>query len=616
MAHFPLPAKTANSALSIDSFLGVDFTNHPSNIDKRRSCGAKNMVRDVPGKVRKRMGYEEEAVYTARINGAHFLKGGNSLLIHAGSGLYSGQTLLYTGLADERSLSFQMEERLCIADGAQLLLYDGQAVTPAKENATIPLFTVARAPSGGGTALDALNLLQPKFTERFLGTAQDQVYQLSFAPLDSAAAEVQLLQQDGSWRTLSVETDFSVNAATGAVTFITPPGTSPLDGEDNVSITAARTVEGYAQRIDGCTVGALFGVNGAQDRLFLSGNPLYPNYDWHCALSDPTYFADVDYAALGQRSSSIMGYSVLNDRLVTYKDGAEQQGNAVLRSGILQDGKAAFPVVNTLQGCGAAGKYAQGYLSAEPLFLTSLGVYAITPADITGEIYLQNRSFYLNGKLLQEEGLEDAYACIFRDMYWLCLNGKAYILDGLQPQPPANGMPYSTRQYAGFYCTNIPARIMFQWAGRLYFGSEEGELFRFFDDPEALLSYSDNGAPIKARWELPDIEGAAFYKNKTFRYLAVQLASAAVTGVDIYAMEKGLWRLLRSEENKPRYFSWSNLSWPSFTWSNDSTSKLAACKIRIKKTEKVRFAFENAQLNQPFGLFSVAMEYREGANRK
>lgn len=41
-------------------------------------------------------------------------------------------------------------------------------------------------------------------------------------------------------------TDFTVNRETGAVTFLTVPGKSPLNGEDNVKITAYRTVEGYA----------------------------------------------------------------------------------------------------------------------------------------------------------------------------------------------------------------------------------------------------------------------------------------------------------------------------------------------------------------------------------
>ena len=96
------------------------------------------------------------------------------------------------------------------------------------------------------------------------------------------------------------------------------------------------------------------------------------------------------------------------------------------------DGRPAFPIVNTLQGEGAIAPRSFAYLVNEPLFLTKLGVFAITAQDVTGEKYAQQRSFYLNGKLLEEPGLEDAVAVVFKDMYWLCLNGAAYILDGLQ----------------------------------------------------------------------------------------------------------------------------------------------------------------------------------------
>ena len=55
--------------LNIEEFKGVDLYNSPSNVDDSRSPDAPNMVRDVPGKVRKRMGYEKIDQYPGRING-------------------------------------------------------------------------------------------------------------------------------------------------------------------------------------------------------------------------------------------------------------------------------------------------------------------------------------------------------------------------------------------------------------------------------------------------------------------------------------------------------------------------------------------------------------------
>ena len=45
---------------------------------------------------------------------------------------------------------------------------------------------------------------------------------------------------------------------------------------------------------------------------------------------------------------------------------------------------------------------------------------------------------------------------------------------------------------------------------------------------------------LLAVWETPDFSGRLFYKNKTFRFLAVRLASAIATSVRISGQRRGL----------------------------------------------------------------------------
>ena len=442
MAQFSIPAGPGRSILNVDRFLGVDYTNSPANVEKSRSPNGQNMIRDVPGKVRKCMGYETVAQYPARINGVFARREDAGFLVHAGEKLYfSGGAQadgapagseLYSGMADARSSAWQFGDKLYIIDGAGLTVFDGAAAAPVGDDAKIPLFTIAKAPAGGGTQYEELNLIQPKFTEQFLGTEKDTQYHLSFAGLDDAPVKAEILDAEGVWQEKQENTDYTVDREAGIVTFTEAPGKSPVAGEDNVRITASRTVEGYAARIFGCTMGTLYGVNGAADRLFLSGNAQYRNYDWYSGMNDPTYWADTAYAVLGTQQSAIVGYSIVNERLATHKDNMEDGRNVIIREGNLVDNRPAFPIVNTLQGEGAIAPRSFAYLVNEPLFLTKLGVFAITAQDVTGEKYAQQRSFYLNGKLLEEPGMEDAVAVVFKDMYWLCLNGAAYILDGLQ----------------------------------------------------------------------------------------------------------------------------------------------------------------------------------------
>ena len=151
------------SQVKIDTFLGADLTNSPANADENRSPDCENMIRDVPGKVRKRMGWQVKQTLDGRINGYHALMG-HDPLVHAGTKLY-------------------------IADGKALLCYDGTAVTRVDADAYIPTLTIARAPNIGGEEYENANLISPKYREQFLGTENDKVYQMSLVPLDSTPVE-------------------------------------------------------------------------------------------------------------------------------------------------------------------------------------------------------------------------------------------------------------------------------------------------------------------------------------------------------------------------------------------------------------------------------------------
>ena len=243
--------------------------------------------------------------------------------------------------------------------------------------------------------------------------------------------------------------------------------------------------------------------------------------------------------------------------------------------------------------------------------MTKLGVYAITAQDITGEKYSQSRSFFLNGKLLEENGLEEAFALVYKDMYWLCLNGRAYILDGLQATQTDRSAPYSTRQYAGFYCTNIPARVLWEQDGALWFGTADGRLCAFANEPSDPLNYNDNGEAIYACWRTPDLSGKTFYRNKTFSRFYVELASALATGVRAWGRVAGIWEELFSDFVTARYFSYAHLIYSKFTYSNDDTPRTLGDKIRLKKVDKAGFKVENGVLNEPFGLDSIGIEFVE-----
>lgn len=629
---FNIPPSPKIHVYQSDKFLGADFTSDASTVDDTKSPNCENMIRSVPGKVRKRMGYHKVAEYGAQVYGVHKFSTTDEYLVHAGDKLYKwgDDTPIYEHMAEHRSVAFELNMKLFILDGTALKVYDGTNVSLATDLAYIPTLTIAKDHTGGGTDYEPLNLLQPAFIELFY-VKQEQAtvtdFQLTFGGLDDTPVKAWVMASDGSWTLKEETTDFTVDRQTGKVTFLTAPGASPVTGEDNVKIQAYRTVEGYADRINHCTIGALFGVNGAGDRLFISGNSdkgigtdgklfSYINYDWFSQQYDPTYYGDTWYAKLGSDASAIMGYSIINNYLAAHKDGNETSQSVLIRQGDLVDGKPSFKLINTLQGAGAISKYCFAYLETEPVFLSDLGVYAVTAQDITGEKYAQDRSYYLEGKLLQEEHLEDAIALTWKDYYILCINNHCYILDGLQPIHTDKSRPYATRQYVGFYFTNIPAYTMFVKDNDLYFGDTEGNVYAFYKDEKAITSYNDEGKPIYALWETADIAKDLFYKNKTYRYIAVRCMPEVVSSIQVWAQRNGIWQLLKYDETTLKYFSFRYIVFSKFTFSTNRTQKVTSTKARLKKLDHVRFRFINDSLNEPLGINDFAVEFTQNGNHK
>ena len=555
-------------------------------------------------------------------------------IYHVGKNFYlraSNSTKVVEVFSDANehiSKSWQLNEKLFILDGKNIYSYtvgDENVEVLTSGGGYIPLVTISKTPDGGGTSYESLNMLQPGFYEQFIVTSADAsktAFHLSFSGLDDTKTKVWLLDSNANWVEKTEGTHYTVNRGAGIINFSTAPGVSPVTGQDNVKVLAYRTVPGYADRVAKCTIGTLFGVGGAADRLFLSGNPDHPNWDFYSEQYNPTYFPDTGYSALGTSASAIVGYAIVNNYLATFKDDFDTSQAVFIREGDLVidndtgTSEPAFRLINTLQGNGVVAPYSFGYLQTEPVFLTRSGIYAITAQDITGEKYSQNRSFYLDGYLTEEEHLENAVSTVFNDQYILAINNKFYILDGLQATRTDKSEPYATRQYVGFYCTNIPATSIWTDEQALWIGTHDGRVCRFATDIEDLESYNDDGDPIYCCWETPDLSGKLFYKNKTFRYFAIRMMKAIKTSVKLYSQKLGTWSFIKEDTRTGLAFDFETIDFERFSFSTDRSEKVVHTKVRVKKVDKARFKVENEALNEPFGLFDWALEFIESGNYK
>lgn len=603
----------------ITEFRGADLHNSPSAMHLSRSPMCVNMMRSVPNKVRKRMGYHLVHDYGKRING-HYLYNGQEV-VHAGNCLFVNGEQVSDGLNDARSCGFCFNDRLYLLDGKHYFYLQGDTFGEVREIAYVPRVMISKNPDGsGGKVLESINLLSEAWTESFYGTETGLIYQLSFADLGSTEVLVQKLGTDGISRVDLLEgKDFTVNRTTGTLAFLEAPGKSPIEGQDNVFVTATRDMSTQYRKIAESDTCITYGEAGSGARVFVTGCGTYPNRDFWSALDDPTYFPDVNYSVLGQSNARIMGYSLLGDRLAAHKDDAE--GTVYVRCGERvtytdENGNAydvlEFRTGNVITGRGAVSRFSFASLGSEPLFLTERGVCALTASDLTGEKYEQSRSFYIDAALAAQAGRREAVATVYRDFYVLAYpDGKVFLLDGLQKAYNAN-QPYSNYQYECFCWEGVYARCIWTEGDMLCFGDENGGVHHFYTDTENPESYNDNGKSIAARWQTAELDGSLFYAAKTFRRFSVRLSAAVNTSVrGYYRPQGGLWRPISDDTLKARYLQFSKLQFSKFCFSGDVTARTLSGRLAIHRTDKVAFCFENDAVNEPFGLEALAFEYTQ-----
>lgn len=646
-ARFDVPASPARNIYQITNFLGCDFTSSPSAVDANHSSNCVNMIRFQPGKIRKRMGYEAIAKGTGIVY-AIWKWDNDNYIVHIGTTMYhigrdlsgaldfsvitSDTDTAYSKIIKDssnarkvftaRKYSFiRSGEASMIFGSGDLFFYDGEDTIYTVNDypgVYIPIVTISKKPNGGGTSYQAFNLLNSKFTESFYVASDESTtkdFHMSFGNLTSVE-KVEVMNAQGEWVTKTVITDYTVNLETGIVSFINAPGASIVEGEDSVRITASKSFDGYFNRIANCRFAIAYGINGNYDRVFISGNSDYPNYDWYSEKDDITYFPDTGYSVLGSDASPVNGYAIVSNYLVTLKgDGSDRQ-TAILRKGDLDtNGNPVFTVVKSLQGYPVIAPDSSIMAGTEPMFLTREGIMAITQYDLSGDQLMNSRSFFLNGKLLKEPHLEDAFAIRNGDFYLLFLNSHVYILDTLQAITSANA-PYSTRQYASFYWENVPATCAASIDEVIYFGTAEGDIMRFYTDYDDLTSYNDNGAAIVCYYDTADIDAMIFFKVKTYRYFALRVFPAVASSVKIYAYKGGSWELIKHDTAIIRYFMFSQLVFSKFTFRADTGTRLVTSKIRLKKLDHVRFRILNDEKNEPLMIDQFGVEYTQSNNAK
>lgn len=384
-------------------------------------------------------------------------------------GAIKTEDALFAGMNTRKSASFIFNNRLYIVDGVNYLLYDGSKVSSVLDNAYIPTTYKNIIPSGenadAGAEYEHRNLLQPKFKHTFFGDGENKVFYMNENELD-AIAEVKIYGE-----TLTEGEGYTVNLLEGKIELTEAPA-KPADKNlpethAGVEITAEKAYE--SEQITGCTLSAIF-----DERVFLSGNPDYPNNIYYCGRNnitgrtDPSYFPATNYVADGVGMAAITGMLAVADTLMVLKGDTQQDGSVYFHTAYATGDDLHpkdYPSTRGLAGIGCLGACIN-FLD-DPVFISRLGVEAVGQLSVRYERAIEHRSSLIDAKLVNME-LKNASLEEWNGYLIALVDGKIFMADSRQRYAHDTGV----MQYEWYYLEDIGIfknqYLEYRYATRLY----------------------------------------------------------------------------------------------------------------------------------------------------
>ena len=533
---------------ALDHMAGVDFSSSPLNCAPMRSPDAVNWIGD-HGINRKRHGWEQVTSRFYSVNGIRSIfqinehnlyvdNGSTHILLERNSETNEWTDSHLIGKSAESKPSlFSIEDKTYIVDGLSLryLYYDEDApsqkwkvgaIDPYIPTTTINIGRIGDANDKRSTK-DLVNLLTRKRRNTLvgskLGSMEKVMWRLDGRPLSyyktvikwngdtystipiATAGNVNLfgtdfykLDNDGG---VIEDQDVVFSLLSSKSTFIVcTVDTSPdVEDEANITVEFDADIEDRSDRINGCTFGTLFGVGGARDRLFLSGNPKYPNVVFFSNFNDPTYFPDQYTITFGTDAEPITGMLQLSDGVLAvmkrnaiyyisgeYNTTYDDVGNV----------KRTLPIFSITTGSineGCLNPFAVANFGTDDLFVSRNGVFAIQPTSdvLTNTRVARERSRPIASRFPLANAENVTCFVHGQRLYVSDGSGACYVADTSYKYMPEGSEDYS---YEWWCWDNIPATTWAEVNGELWFGTFDGRICRFTDGyVDSTYDYTASG---------------------------------------------------------------------------------------------------------------------------
>lgn len=488
------------------SFRGVDFRGEEINLVRSPDC--LNVWKDYKEteSIRTRPCMELVENFENSVWGVFFYTVGNTemMLVHSGTKLYrvveGESTELYSGLNPTQSDAFIYNNIWYFKDGINYLQYDGETI--GEVIGYIPTTTISRSPAGGGDTLEDVNMLTGMRINTFCADGESTEYYLDSQNIDADFQPIVKVNDE----VLDV-TEYSVESSSGKIIFNVAPEEPLTDGQDNVSIKFRKTIVGYREAINNCTLLQVF-----DNRVFFSGNKDFPNTVWHCSLDDPTYCSDTDRYPEGMDLAQVTGMVAGNNALWVFKE-PSQANTAVFYHNPTIDSEFGkiYPSVHSSVSTGCVGKAIN--FNDDIVFFSERGMEAIN-GDVTTEQVIAHRSTLVDAKLLSEANYERMLLEEWEGYLMVFVDNKVYLADSRAMFTNENHIEYEWFYWE--FDKNITSTKVYK--GVLYLGTEdgiytltgqEGEVSSYwttpidkFNNPQYLKTTNKRGCTVEAQGDV------------------------------------------------------------------------------------------------------------------
>lgn len=562
------------------NFAGVDYTGR--EIEINRSPDSLNMWKDYGNSdgrfIQTRPGITEVVSfgsYASRIYGIFFyeLNGTVNKIIHSGTNLYLNGSATpmalpatVSALNPANSQAFVYNGTWFFKDGLHYLEYDGSSLVDVRYSPSVyvPTTTIAKAPAGGGTVNEDVNMLTGMRKNTFVADGVSTDYFVDATGIDSNYATFAFVNDE--LMTVANGKIASIDHTAGKIVFTSAPPLPDTTGQANVIIQFRKTNTAYEDRILHCSILEVF-----DNRIFFSGYANLPNTVFHSSLNNPRYCSDLDYYNEGLDRTPIRSMVAGNNAIWVIKKPAQANTAVYYHTPVVDAtyGKI-YPSTHSSISTGCIGSAIN--FNDDIVYFSDRGMEGCS-TNITTEQAITHRSTLVDNKLLNEADYKNMLLVEHEGYLLVCMGKNIYVADSRQTYNN-----HGHKEYEWYYwefeneITAVNSRD-----GVLYLAQNDGLT-------HSVFSMNAEATDIDSYWSTPFDE---------FGYGNMQKTTNKRGGVADVIGESVSVSVQKDNEDETEAVLYEN------------TKGYITYRIREKKFKSMKIKFSSTK---PFGLISAMIE--------